>query len=192
MANFSFNITGLGELRNRIAKAPDKIKREISAELKDSANKMRMRAIQDAPADNGILRAGIQVNEITKTNYGIFSNALYSGYIEFGTKRRVKIPSGLSNVAAELRGKGGGSFEDMLDFLTAWVKRKGISGNYSVKSKRRLGNKLRQAIEDRQMALVIARSILRNGIRPQPFFFKQLDIERPVLIANIKNILGQL
>lgn len=192
MATFSIKASGLTELKNRIKAIPQKMKKEIGAELSDSVNRMRMKAIQAAPADQGIIRSGIQVSKISELNYGLFSNAKYSGYLEFGTKTKFRAIPGFEKEAAALKGKGGGTFAEMLDSLTQWVKRKGISGTYSVKTKRRLGSKEKKASEDRQLAYVIALSILKNGIKPQPFFFKQLDVEKPVLIANIKNVLSRL
>lgn len=192
MANFSIKLSGFTELKSRIQKAPQKLKNQVGAELSDSANRMRLKAIKDAPADQGTIRAGIQVSKISQLNYGLFSNASYSGFHEFGTKTKFRSIPGYEKEASALRGKGGGTFAEMLDNLTEWVRRKGIAGTYSVKSKRRQGNALQKAIEDRQVAWLIAMKILSKGIKPQPFFFKQLDAEKPVLIANVKRVLVEI
>lgn len=60
----------------------------------------------------------------------------------------------------------------MVEALTLWVKRKGIGGG-----------------KDKSIAYAIAISILRKGMRPQPFLIPSFETEKPKLINNIKNLL---
>ena len=55
----------------------------------------------------------------------------------------------------------------MVEALTLWVKRKGIGG----------GN-------DKSIAYAIAVSILRKGMRPQPFLIPAFEMEKPKMIED--------
>ena len=78
----------------------------------------------------------------------------------------------------------------MIKALTLWVKRKGLAGTYSVKSRRRQGgSKLKQS-QDEKLARFLAIKILKNGIRPQPFLIPAYEQEKPKLIEKLKKILN--
>jgi hypothetical protein len=85
---------------------------------------------------------------------------------------RLSVPTELADVAAEFQGQKGGNMAAFIQALTGWVKRKGINpiGSYQVSTRSRIskGNKTDL---DEQTAWAIARSILINGLPPQPFFY---------------------
>ena len=60
----------------------------------------------------------------------------------------------------------------MVDALALWVKRKGIGGG-----------------KDKSIAYAIAISILRKGLRPQPFLIPSYETEKPKLIQRLKKLL---
>lgn len=170
MALLNVNLYGFKELEKRISTAVVKVPKEVDAELSISAQAMRGRAIMDAPADQGLIRAEVQVQQASFLNWNIFSNAIYSGYQEFGTRSKVSIPPGLEQVAAELKG-GTISSLGAKEAIYAWCRRKGI---------------------EQDLWWPIFVSIMVTGIKPHPFFFKQLDIERPRLLKNLQNILDRI
>jgi hypothetical protein len=57
----------------------------------------------------------------------------------------------------------------MVEALTLWVRRKGIGGG-----------------KDKSVAYAIAISILKKGMRPQPFLIPSFETEKPKMINNIK------
>jgi HK97 gp10 family phage protein len=126
-------------------------KRMAVAITNSTADSIVADAKQRAPVNFGQLRLSIAKTDATiQLNRSlIFSNAPYSAYVEFGTGTKVKIPAGFESLAAKYRGKGGGSFDDLLDNIRDWCKKKGI---------------------DEKLAYPIAVSILRTGIKPQPYF----------------------
>jgi len=148
MAGISLVTKGFDQFQKKIAALPDKVKREIDAELKDGANGMRNDMIYNAPADEGFLRNEIQKPVQVPFGYSVVSNAKYSAYVEFGTGSKVSVPSDFNDFAAQFQGKGDstGSFYEA---IKEWVKRKGI---------------------DEKAAWPIMRSILLHGINPHPFF----------------------
>lgn len=170
MAGLNVKLQGFDELKKRLEQAIKKVPAEVDAELEAASQQMREGAIRDAPADQGILRAEIQSAKLSFLNHGIFSNALYSGYMEFGTKSNVEIPPGLEDVASELQGKSVGSL-NAKEAIFQWCKRKGI---------------------DPKLWYPIFIKIMVQGIKPHPFFFRQIDVAGPQLIKNVQNIIGQI
>jgi len=54
--------------------------------------------------------------------------------------------------------------------ISSWVRTKGLSGRYSIKTRRRLGAPLKQQAEDRALAWAIAKKISRKGTKGIKFF----------------------
>jgi len=141
----------IGKLLNQINSFGNDAKRMAVAITNSTADSIVADAKQRAPVNFGQLRLSIAKTDATiQLNRSlIFSNAPYSAYVEFGTGTKVKIPAGFESLAAKYRGKGGGSFDNLLDNIRDWCKKKGI---------------------DEKLAYPIAVSILRTGIKPQPYF----------------------
>lgn len=174
----TIQIKGLKELQARIGNIPLHVISKVDGEMQVAANDFVNRAVDDAPVDEGLLRNMITAKKNKVLDYEIVSGAGYSAYVEFGTKSRVQIPSDLTNLAAQFKGKNveSGDFYAFVLRILAWMKRNGISaGTYSVKTRRRQGNKKQKFEEDLQLATGIVYSILKRGIKAQPFFFKQRD-----------------
>jgi hypothetical protein len=174
MAGSTIKVDGLEALKKKFGSIPQNVKTEVNADLSSVSKEYEGRAVEQAPIDVGGLRQGITSAKVADMDYEVTSHSPYSAYIEFGTKRRVKVPADLTAYAAQFKGKGGGSQQGFYDAILAWVKRKGIAGTYSVKTKRRTGSKIDKQIEDEQTAFAIYLSILRHGINAQPFFFPHL------------------
>jgi hypothetical protein len=202
MAGINVKLSGFEQLKKRLNEGIIKMPKAIDAELRASAMKMREGALKDAPGDTGRLRGTIQVAKQSELNHGVFAQSAYAAFIEFGTKGRYKPIPGYEDVAAEAKGIKGGTWQEFLRNITAWVKRKGLAGTYSTGIRKKKGGGFEQggskgkrrknsmnALEDIEVAYVIARSIWRKGIKPHPFFFKQLEAERPNLLRNIENVL---
>lgn len=183
-------LIGSKELQAKIKAAPKKLKSLIGAEVEGAANMFRRNAIKDAPADTRFLGGEISVNKVGELTYEVVSGAEYSAYMEFGTKGNYRPIEGID--ASEFQGKGTGTFKEMINNLANWVHRKGIAGTYSVKTRRRTGNKINQIAEDYQVAYLIARKILKEGVKPHPFFFKQIPDTQKRLRSKIENVLSDL
>ena len=168
---FSFELQGLKQTLAKYKNIPKQIEKEISAELQDGVNRMVQGAKRDAPGDQGILRAEISSLKIADLTFEYISSANYSGYVEFGTKSKVDIPAGLQSYAAQVKAQPNTSSLTAKEAIYAWCKRKGIEPKawYS-----------------------IYRSIMVNGMRPHPFFFKQVQLQEQSIINNIKNVLSSL
>ena len=191
--NISFNITGLDKIFANIDSMSDKIKTDIALEMNSSALNIQSNAKKNAPVNMGGLRNSIQLTEEIgggKLFYSVGSKLNYAPYIEFGTGGKVTIPSGYDNFASQFKGKSGGTFKELVLAIMDWVKKKGITGTYSIKTQRRTGSKATQSKENQSVAYAIALSIIRKGLRPQPFLLPAFESEKPKLITKIKQILS--
>jgi HK97 gp10 family phage protein len=186
-------INGMDKLFNDLNKLSEKIKTEVALEMNASALNIQSNAKKNAPVNFGVLRNSIQLVEELgggKLIYTVGSKLSYAPYIEFGTGGKVSIPNGYENFAQQFKGKQGGTFQQMLNALVEWVKRKGLVGTYSVKTQKRTGNKKIQSKQNESAAYAIAISILKKGLRPQPFLIPAYEQEIPKLKEKIKNIVN--
>lgn len=165
-----------------IAKELPKI---VSGELETMAQEWVKLAKTDAPADQAALRGSISYLQ-NDNRFEIVAQTFYAPFMEFGTKGKYQSIPGTEHIAAQFKGYKGGDFMELLRNIVRWVKRKGIAGVYSVKTQRRKGSKINQLAEDYSVAWPIAMSILKYGVRPHPFFFKQMHIVWPQMIRNVE------
>lgn len=143
--------------------------------------------------DMGGLSSAINANVKKKLEKRVTVGVFYAAYVEFGTGKYAAayvsaLPPDWKTYAAKFKGKNaaGGSFEEFLINIIEWVKRKGLAGTYSVKTKRRTGNKGARLFEDAAVAYPIALAIIRNGIHPHPFLYPAFEQYRKQIIDDIK------
>lgn len=193
MAALSFQIKGFDELQKKITALPKELQEEVVGEIQawgydvnaEQLNLISQQKIQDL--------GGLQQNTKAKPlpdGVELVSNVYYAPYIEFGTRSKVKVPAELNDYASQFKGKKRGDYYDFLNAILDWVKRKGITATYSVKSRRRTNTKA-----DRErllnVAQAIADSILRNGIAPRPYFFPPYLRKRKDLINRLNIVIGK-
>jgi HK97 gp10 family phage protein len=190
---FSFKVQGLDKLIKVFNDLPAQTQKELAAELDFTAGEIRDGAKRDAPTDEARLKQSISKAKTGPLEFEAVAQTFYAGYLEFGTKGNTRIPAGLEDVANSLKGPASGQ-GNPIDALQAWVKRKGIAGTFSTKIRRRQGNKATKEQQDRQAAYMIWQKIKKFGIKPHPFFFKQLapaeERLRRRLAAIIKDLIS--
>jgi len=158
------NLIGFKQLQEKLRKAPDNIKKEVGAEIQFAAEDFRQRAIRDAPADVGFLRGQITVRKLGETSAEVVSGSQYSAPMEFGTKSKFTPIAGIDS--SEFKGlPRGGSWLQFIENIKKWTRRKGIPVSASYP---------------------IARSIFKFGVKPHPFFFKQIPIVRRDLFRKLR------
>lgn len=146
-----------------------------------------------APKDFGTIAQNIGkivTGEGDKVHASIYASAPESAFQEFGTGGKVDVPIMMQDIAIQFKGKSGGDFKAFVLALTGWVKRHGLTGVYSVSTRRRntsakFGGKQGNADADEKVAYLIARKILRDGLKPQPFLY-------PAYINNNYKLLPML
>lgn len=188
---FKVSLRGLKDVRVQFASASKNLKKVVSAEVQAAAAEFTAGARRDAPVDQGALKGSISYYMAGDLTAEIVAQKFYAPFMEFGTKGKYRPIPGTEQIAAQFKGYKGGDFQQLLRMIVKWVNRKGISGRYSVRTRRRLGNRVDQYAEDFLVAWPIALSILRNGINPHPFFFKQQETVWPKMVERIKAKLQQ-
>lgn len=189
MANpFTLKLQGFADLENNLRTATDRMLSELDREEQASAETIVRDAQRDAPVNVAELRRSITFIKNKELSYSIVAQSEYAAFMEWGTKTKIRIPAEYAGIAAQYKQKGG-SFSDLLRAILLWVHQKGITGRYSVKTRKRLGSKKSQAGEDMAVAYAIARSIAIKGVNPHPFFFHNFDKERPQLLKRAEEIL---
>jgi len=172
--SFVVSLNGMKELEGKLDKLTNALKQGVSDEINTSALKIQSDAKKLAPVNFGQLRNSIALTKETELTYTVSARASYAAYVEFGTGPQVNVPADFQSYAQQFKGGGGGRFKDMVEALTLWVRAKGIGNGKN----------------DKGLAYVIALSILRKGIRPQPFLIPSFEKEKPKLIQNINNLLN--
>lgn len=185
---FRIKTTGIDELLRKLEKAPEKVQKEVNGVFENTAKGFVQRAQRAAPKDTGFLTGEIAFRKEKEMRFNIFSASRYAGFLEFGTRRNFKAIPGFEKEAAELRNISGGTAEDALQNITEWVKRKGIRFERADKTKS--GKQRQLTIE--QTAWIIWHFININGIKPQPYFFKQVAIAERSLEQDIKQIAEEI
>ena len=196
----NLKLDGVQATLDKLQKVKNVVTREIDDELLSAANDIVDDAKKMAPANFGEIRKSIGLQKKGFLKYEIFANAYHAPYLEFGTRAKVKIPSEMSAVAAQVQTRGKrGTWAEFVDNIQEWIKKKGIAAtqirqNKSGKNKGkfRKAGALSQAIYERQLAFLIARKIYKNGINPQPFMYPAWLKNKPVLIQRIQNILDKV
>ncbi len=177
MAAITVDIKGMSEALGKFDKYSKKVQTEIKDEVNASALAIQSNAKKLAPVNLGMLRNSIYLTAESKGQfafmYSVGAGAKYAPYIEFGTGGKVSIPSGYESYASSFKTKTGGTFKEMVKALTMWVERKGIASGKQSKS----------------AAYMIALSILRKGLRPQPFLIPAFEQEKPKLKLRIEKII---
>lgn len=175
-------VEGINEMVAKLTALGANNARMANAILNAGADNIVLEAKQSAPADLGKIRQGIGKEQDGNT-VRIFCNAPEAIYQEFGTGPMVDIPERFADVAATGKNSGTGTWADFIIALTGWVSRHGILNTYSVKT-HRVSFKASKD-QNEQVAYAIAKKILRDGLKPQPFLY-------PALINNERKILDSL
>jgi len=162
---------------NTLVKKFDELSKEgktaVQSALNTWADATSAYAIRLAPSNKSGLRLSIH------PEYGVgfasvVASAKYAAYIEFGTRKFAtsyvsSLPQDWETYANTFKGPmpNGGNFDDLLLSIIQWCEDKGI---------------------DKKAAYPIARKIMRDGIKPQPFLYPSVLRNTPILIQDIKDI----
>jgi hypothetical protein len=171
------------------------VQAELNAWADDTASNAKSLVSANSSDEGALLRSisPIYGNGSAK----VVATAKYAAYIEFGTRKYAaayvsSLPADWQTYAATFKGKAGGDYYDFLNAILDWVKRKGITARYSVKTRKRLRNS--KADDERLVdaAQAIALSILRNGIPAKPFLYPSVNKTLPVLKKKLRAVFKKM
>ena len=188
-------VKGIDALIRKMDKLASNVQKDVQAELNawaDATSTNAKSLVSANSSDEGALLRSISPLYGDGTA-SVVASAKYAAYIEFGTRKYAAayvstLPADWQTYAASFKGKAGGDYFEFLNAILDWVKRKGITARYSVKTKKRLRNS--KADDDRLVdaAQAIALSILRNGIKPKPFMYPSVNKTLPTLKKKLRAI----
>lgn len=164
MAGFALDISGIKGVEAAIKKIDSKATKGLSDELNASLLNIQNMAARTAPGNLGKLKGSFNIDISNQLFKSVFSMVEYAPYVEFGTRGKAKIPLGFEKFAAQYKSSGQGA-KGAWKAIEFWIKRKGI---------------------DPKLTFVIFRSIMRNGIKPQPFMIPAYEKEKPALLKRLK------
>ena len=154
----------------------EKVSGDLSGAVDDELNSFGLDTVAMAkelcPVDEGFLRNSITF-EKENLSVTIIAAAFYAAYVEFGTRKfaaeyAATLPANWQEYAATFIGGAGTGDGDFFNKILAWMERKGI---------------------DKKLAYPIARNILINGVKAQPFFYPAIFDNEVKLINNLNALL---
>src|SRR6185312_3833428 len=170
----SLTIGNLDALLAEIKSYPKDIEQIINNEFIAFGEGVANDAKINAPVNEGALRESINY---TPNNLRIAVGAYieYAAFVEFGTKSFAaayvaSLPPDWQAFAAEHRNTGEGTFAELLIAIMKWVELKGLAEGKDIK----------------QAAYLIARKIVRDGIKAQPYLYPAFEKNKLELIENLK------
>lgn len=186
------DISGFDKALADVNSLATKAKQDVKVAFVDFGTKVETDAKRLAPADEGKLRNSINsVYNATNMTVTITAASDYAAYMEFGTRKFAAqyvatLPQDWKTYAATFKGKGGGNFEQFIQAIMAWVRRKGIGADTTKSGN--ISSSASSLDKQQQAAYWIALNILQNGVKPQPFLRPAVVANTPKLISDIKKI----
>lgn len=122
------------------------------------------------PVDLGMLKASIGTAEL-ENGAVVYVGEAYGAFQEFGTGIYVSVPPELAEEAQKFKGYKAGNSSDFIEEIRAWCVRHGI---------------------DERAAYPIAMSILRKGLKPQPYFYPAIQKNKDKLVSLVQQELDKI
>jgi HK97 gp10 family phage protein len=160
--------------------------------LVDFGTRVETEAKRNAPADEGKLRSSINSTfDPRKFTVKITVATDYAAYQEFGTRKFAAayvgtLPQEWRTYAATFKGKTGGSMDEFIQSIMAWVNRKGIGADITKSGN--VSSSASSLDKQQQAAYWIAINILQNGIKPKKFLYEAVKDNLPKLQSDFNKI----
>ena len=160
--------------------------------LVDFGTRVETEAKRNAPADEGKLRSSINSTFDNKTfTVKITVATDYAAYQEFGTRKFAAayvgtLPQEWRTYAATFKGKTGGSMDEFIQSIMAWVNRKGIGADMTKSGN--VSSSASSLEKQQQAAYWIAINILQNGIKPKKFLYEAVKDNLPKLQSDFNKV----
>lgn len=164
-------VKGLAKVLKKLKDLGEKAEIGIDQSADQAVREIAVDARSRAPKNLGKLQQSIVPLKIGDLRYETRVGELYGVFVEFGTGAKVRVPPELNDLANRARSNPSGSFENGLQSIKDWCKRKGIPET---------------------AAYPIFVSILNKGLTPQPFLYPAFVKGRDQYLKNLQNLLKQL
>jgi len=165
----TIQVTNVNEFRMDIDKFITFSHDKVRTVIERNSNNIRDNAKAKAAKDTGKLIKSIATRFVNDGFTGIiYAGAEHSAYIEFGTRRGIRIPSGYEDLASQF--KGAGNAAPPTSALKEWAERHGMTGK----------------------EYVLSKAIQRRGTKPQPFLIPAFEMQKAPFIADIYKIYNKM
>ncbi len=162
-------IDGLDRLRRSVGTASRTIDKELRPEMRAGGQLIRDEARRRAPGR--MLQPSIQFRALTGGLTVIIGSIAKTALsIEVGRARGEKVSLGL---------------------LTGWLRRKGLTGAVSVKTRRSVKSRGAARAYEREAAYALAAAIRRRGTKPLPFLMPAVPATRAQVGRRIRDAVGR-
>ena len=204
--SITLKIKGLDAAIKNANKIASTARKETQYALNDFAERTAKDAKALAPADEGGIRGAIATRR-GELSASVVVAKDYAAFMEFGTRKYAEqyvssLPADWRQFAEQFKGSTGGTFDEMLQRILEWVRRKKIdvvnrqtdqqydaeSGNVIYTKKIRVKKSVRETMEEKA-AYAIAIKILREGIKPQPFVYPAVNANIDQLNKDMNNVI---
>ena len=172
----SDNITGiskaeLSRFRKQLRDFDAKKLKKLQQITELSGIKIAAEAKQNVPVYQGRLRASIRpIMSRNKLSTRVWTNVEYAAFVEFGTKSKTQIPAELSDIASKFKSETPANFDDFVDDLKKWCRKRGIPV---------------------AAAYPIAVKLTKVGQKANPFLYPAFKKNREKYIEAIKKVFAQ-
>ena len=167
-----------------------KFEPQVQTSFNNFGIRVELTAKSLVPVDEGRLKNSI-FQDPSRLAVTVGASADYAAYLEFGTRKFAAkyvatLPQNWREFAAKAKGSKGGSMDEFIQRIMAWVLRKGIGGDVT-----KSGNVSKSATsldKMQQSAYWIALNILQNGIKAQPYLYPAVQQHTKQLLADLNKI----
>lgn len=163
-----FTLNGFSQFADKLHELPSVLRKEVGEETFEAARHWADLSRRAAPKDQGRLVGSISASRTGELSSKMTCDVNYGAYMEWGTKKYVRVPGELAGYAATFRGGGAGGSKAK-EMIYAWMKRVGIP---------------------KEFQWVTFIRIIVNGVRPHPFFFPPKPIVEKEFVNNVKKIIN--
>lgn len=171
MTKLNLKLEGADKLIKELGKLGDEARKRTDSVTDSAVRSIASDAISNVRKDTGTLASRITPIKVEESSYAVVVYADYAAYVEFGTGKKVRVPSELKGLASKIRNQKTGTFEEGLDNIREWCRRIGI---------------------EESAAYPIFMSILQNGLEPRPFLFPAYIKNKSKYIKDLKKLLNRL
>lgn len=167
----TISATEIASFKDQLGKFSERKMRQFRAATETAVLNMVSDAKQGVPVYQGRLRSSIKpIMGVSKLSGRAWTDVGYAAAVEFGTKSLVKVPNEIAQYAAHFRNLGTGDFDELLEQITKWCRKKGIPP---------------------EAAYPIARKLATKGQGPQPYLYPAFVKQRKWYTEVIKKIMQQ-
>ena len=171
---------GFDDLAAKFRKAAVSVQDEVAMEVQATAKEYEGRALKSVPVSNGALARSIHSEQAgTKYEWDVYVGANYAPFVEFGTKGKYSNPG---NFPVPDYAKGSRTMDDFIRNLTPWAERTGYLNRVNAKTPKQKENAVRW----------LAIKILKNGLRPQPFFYVHYNAMKDLFRNRLERVLNNV